>query len=117
MKKSTEMAFRGNAGRMSEAVKDFDALGHLDYVVRYGIPSGSRNILIENYSDEIDEILKKLIAEGKGLEMNMAGIKIRTWIPAHPHPDVSETIPGAWWGDHHESGQMPMSLPHVAYEI
>lgn len=39
------------------------------------------------YADEIDEILKHLISHGKGLEMNMAGMKYGLGFP-NPHPDV-----------------------------
>ena len=39
------------------------------------------------YAELIDEILKNIIAKGKGLELNMAGLKYG--LPyAHPHPDV-----------------------------
>lgn len=69
-----------------DQVKDFDVLGHLDYVVRYG-----RNQALEYsyqaFSDEIDEILKKLINMGKGIEMNMGGFKYGLGF-CNPHPDV-----------------------------
>ena len=41
----------------------------------------------KKYAEEIDEILKILIAQGKGLEMNMAGMKYGLGFP-NPHPDV-----------------------------
>lgn len=66
--------------------KEFDVLGHLDYVVRYG-KNREKEYSYEKYADLIDEILRTLIAEGKGLELNMAGLKYG--LPfAHPHPDV-----------------------------
>lgn len=69
-----------------ETSEEFDALGHLDYVVRYG------NKQAEEYSyrafaDQIDEILKRLVSMGKGLEMNMAGIKYGLGFP-NPHQDI-----------------------------
>ena len=49
-----------------------------------------RNIPIKKYAEEIDEILEILIAQGKGLEMNMAGMKYGLGFSAHPHPDVHQ---------------------------
>ena len=64
----------------------FDVLGHLDYVVRYGREKET-HYSYGKYADLIDEILRELIRKGKGLELNMAGIKYG--LPfAHPHPDV-----------------------------
>ena len=66
------------------AFDDFDVYGHLDYVVRY---SDAKTYLPSEYADMIDEILKKLIAMGKGIELNTAGLKYGLgW--AHPHPEV-----------------------------
>ena len=48
---------------------DFDVLGHLDYIVRYA-PTQNKNYSYSDYSDVIDEILKTLIAKGKGLDIN-----------------------------------------------
>ncbi len=64
----------------------FQALGHLDYVVRYG-KSREKEYSYTDYADIIDEILKLLIEKKKGLEVNSAGLKYG--LPfAHPHPDV-----------------------------
>lgn len=98
------MAFREILENV-EAVKDFDALGHLDYVVRYGIHQAAE-YSYRKFSDEIDAVLKKLIAEGKGLEMNLAGIKYGLGFP-NPPPGCTETLPGAWWGDHYDRGGCP----------
>ena len=69
-----------------ECVSSFDVLGHLDYVVRYG-RNKAREYTYREFSDEIDAILKKVISEGKGLEMNMGGVKYGLGF-ANPHPDV-----------------------------
>ncbi|XCP83623.1 histidinol-phosphatase HisJ family protein [Roseburia hominis] len=67
-------------------VPDFDTLGHLDYVVRYGRKK-AEEYSYQKFSDQIDEILRLLIWHGKGLELNTAGLKYG--LPfAHPHPDV-----------------------------
>ena len=72
--------------RCLEKVSSFDVLGHLDYVVRYG-KNKAQEYSYRAFSDEIDEILKKVISAGKGIEMNMGGIKYGLGF-ANPHPDV-----------------------------
>ncbi len=66
--------------------EDFDVLGHLDYVVRYGAGREAQ-YSYARYADIIDEILRELVQKGKGMELNMAGLKYG--LPfAHPHQDV-----------------------------
>ncbi len=66
------------------AFDDFDVYGHLDYVVRY---SNAKAYSPSEYKELLDEILKKLIVMGKGIELNTAGLKYGLgW--AHPHPDL-----------------------------
>ena len=69
-----------------EAFMDFDVYGHLDYVVRYA-PDKEKNYRPADYMDIFDIILKKLIQNGKGIELNTAGLKAGLFF-AHPHPDV-----------------------------
>ena len=67
-------------------IKDFDVLGHVDYVVRYGKEREGK-YSYRKYADILDEILKTLVEQGKGLELNTAGLKYG--LPfAHPHPDI-----------------------------
>ena len=61
---------------------DYDVYGHLDYVVRYG-PNKNRDYSYSAYADIIDEILRQLIAHGKGIELNTAGFKYGL---GHPNP-------------------------------
>ena len=61
---------------------DFDVYGHLDYVVRYG-PTSNENYDWREYQDVIDEILRKLISLGKGIELNTGGFKYGL---GHPNP-------------------------------
>lgn len=68
------------------AIEDFDVLGHLDYVVRYGNDK-AKYYSYQAYKDLIDEILRTLIDKGKGIELNTAGLKYGLGF-AHPHPDV-----------------------------
>lgn len=69
-----------------EAIQDFDVLGHLDYVVRYG-KNKARDYSYEKFKPYIDLILKKVIGMGKGIELNTAGFKYGLGF-CHPHPDV-----------------------------
>ncbi len=67
-------------------IEDFDVLGHLDYVTRYG-RQREEEYSYQRFSDLIDRILRVLIERGKGIELNTAGLKYG--LPyAHPHPDV-----------------------------
>lgn len=50
-------------------LKDFDILGHYDYVVRYA-PYPQTSLLYRDFSDILDEMFKYLIHEGKALEIN-----------------------------------------------
>ena len=55
-------------------------------MVRYGRHQ-AREYSYRAFSDEIDEILKKVIHMGKGIEMNMGGFKYGLGF-CNPHPDV-----------------------------
>ena len=63
-------------------MKDYDALGHLDYIVRYSGP-GKDSFHYAAYADHIDPILQHIIEEGKCLEVNTAGLKYGL---GHPNP-------------------------------
>ena len=66
--------------------KHFDVLGHIDYVVRYG-KTKAEQYSYKKYADIIDEILKYLIENGKGIELNTAGLKYGLGF-CHPHPEI-----------------------------
>lgn len=51
---------------------DYDTLGHMDFVVRYG-PNQNKYYSYEAYADCIDPILRHLIENGKCLEVNTGG--------------------------------------------
>ncbi|MEG1410335.1 MAG: histidinol-phosphatase HisJ family protein [Terrisporobacter sp.] len=60
---------------MISKYKDYSVLGHLDIVKRYG---DLNNIIDDKvFSDEIDEILKMAIYEGKGIEINTSSFRYR----------------------------------------
>ncbi len=63
-----------------------DTMGHLDYIVRYA-PSGYKLYSYHNFSDVIDEILRKLIEREIALEVNTSGYKNGGTMP-NPNGDV-----------------------------
>lgn len=64
----------------------FDVLGHIDYIVRYGACQAEA-YSYERFKSVLDEILKRIIAAGKGIELNTAGWKYGLDF-CHPHPEV-----------------------------
>lgn len=73
---------------------DFDVYGHIDYIIRYtpkmkqlksqGLSDDTYiNRLTSDSMDIIEQILKTLIYNGKGIEINTAGFKYRL---GHPNP-------------------------------
>lgn len=73
---------------------DFDVYGHIDYIIRYtptqqanranGIHSESyMSSCLHDSIDIIEEILRTLIEQGRGIELNTAGLKYGL---GHPHP-------------------------------
>lgn len=83
-----EAAYREYFRATLSNVKDAPAiqtLGHLDYVVRYGLEK-EKKYSYAKFSQEIDEILKCLIEKGIALEVNTAGLRILSF--TNPHPDV-----------------------------
>lgn len=69
-----------------QKIKSYDVLGHLDYIVRYS-NQGSKGFDLNDYMDIIEEILKQVIAHGKGIELNMSGLKYGLGAP-HPQPEI-----------------------------
>lgn len=65
---------------------DFDVYGHLDYIVRYA-PSKDGNYSYEEFREIIDEILKTLIKNGKGIELNTGGL-VRGMKNPNPCPEI-----------------------------
>lgn len=63
----------------------FHCLGHLDLVRRYR-GYGDNTIDYEKFGDMIDEILQALIQQGKGLEVNTAGLRYGV---GSMHPDIT----------------------------
>lgn len=67
-----------------KAFGDFDVYGHLDYAVRY---SPEKKYAPEDYRELLDEILRLLVAKGKGIELNTAGLRSGL-SHCNPHPFI-----------------------------
>ena len=65
---------------------DYCVYGHLDYAVRY-CPDKNYQFVYQDYADLIEEILKTIIENGKGIEVNTGGYKYGLGYP-NPHPDI-----------------------------
>lgn len=75
--KNDEDVYRAYFKEMQEGLKvfsNFDVLGHLDYIVRYG-KTKDANYSYDKYKDLIDPILEKLVDNGKGIEVNTGAIR------------------------------------------
>ena len=82
-------AFEAYFNTLLNALKTFnniDALGHLDYIVRYS-PNKDINYSPLDYQDIIDEILKFIIDKNIKLEINTANIAKGFSFP-NPHTDI-----------------------------
>ncbi len=60
-----------------ESVQDYqnyDVYGHIDYIIRYG-NFIKKDYMYDDYKEIIDEILKLIIKNNKGIELNTSGIR------------------------------------------
>ena len=65
----------------------FDVLAHLGYPVRYIRKAGLKTELdFDKYRDMLEKILKTLIENGKGIEINCSGFRNPTFL--RPMPDI-----------------------------
>ena len=53
---------------------NYDILGHIDYIIRYGDTSVN-DYDINQYQPLLDEILTTVIQQGKGIEINTSGLR------------------------------------------
>ena len=84
-KEGYRRAFRESISCLKQ-VQDFDVLGHIDYIVRYGKEKAVQ-YSYKMFADEIDEILRLIIEKGKGIEINTSGLRYGLGF-THPHIDV-----------------------------
>ncbi len=66
---------------MLNTYNEFDVLGHFDYITRYA-PYSDRSMKYSDHQDIFDEIFKKIIKAGKGLEVNSGSYRERNGYPS-----------------------------------
>ena len=119
--RSTQDAYREYFESILENLKsysNFDVYGHLDYVVRYG-PERDKGYSYEMYREIFDQILTKLIAMGKGIELNTAGLAKGRREP-HPWAGVLKRYRelggeiGTTGSDAHAPGQIAHAFDRAA---
>ncbi len=54
--------------------ENFDVFGHLDVIVRYG-PFEEKNLAYADYQEILDEVLRRIIEKGHGIEINTSGFR------------------------------------------
>lgn len=65
--------------------QQFSVIGHFDVIRRY-VEGPDKSFLISEYPDFIDEIFKKIIHKGKGIEVNTSGLRYNLG-SFHPQTD------------------------------
>ncbi len=94
--------------------RNFDVYGHLDYIVRYA-PGKDMAYNWKDYSDYIDTILRMLIENGKGIEINTAGLKYGLKNP-NPCPDIIKRY-HELGGEIITTGSDAHKTEHIAYRF
>ena len=69
-----------------ENFDNFDVVGHLDFIVRYG-DFENKTIRYEDYKNILDEILSMIIKKGKGIELNTSGLRYKL-SSMHPSREI-----------------------------
>lgn len=100
--------------RNLQLYSDFDTLGHMDYIVRYG-PNRNAEYSYRAYADYIDPILRHLIAHGTCLELNTGGLKYGLGEP-NPATDVLRRY-RELGGDLITVGSDAHAPEHLAYDF
>ncbi len=73
---------------MVQNYDDYDVVGHLDFIVRYG-QFVKKELKYIYFKDIIDEVLLTIIQKGKGIELNTSGLRYGLGI-MHPSKCVLE---------------------------
>jgi len=63
---------------------DFDVLGHMDYIERYA-PYSDPTLKYADYAEYIDNVLRKVIAKNRGIELNTGSFNYGM---TRPHPSL-----------------------------
>ncbi|MDO4719119.1 MAG: histidinol-phosphatase HisJ family protein [Peptostreptococcaceae bacterium] len=85
-KKESYMEYFSYALECAKMYSCYHVFGHLDYINRYG-KFEDKILRYQDYSDIIDEILRTIIAGGKGVEINTSGHRYGL-AQTHPQKDI-----------------------------
>lgn len=91
---------------------DYNVYGHLDYILRYG-PNKDKTFLVSDYFEIFEEIFKKIIYNGKGIEIN-TGSLYRGMSFAHPNIELLKLYKELG-GEILTFGSDSHDLNHIAY--
>ena len=104
---------------------DYNVYGHMDYIFRYGPDKKEgfkkvtneifKNLYFPKYKDVIAEILKTIIENGKGIEIN-TGSLYRGMDYAHPHIEILKLYRDLG-GEILTFGSDAHDLEHIGYKI
>ena len=87
--RSVKEAFRVYLEEMLECVKihdNFDVLGHLTYACKSPHNPTREPILFEDFHEITDEVMRVLIAKGKGMEINSSGVdSVGVFLPSEDY--------------------------------
>ena len=67
-------------------INEYNVVGHIDYIMRYS-PDEDKSLELALFREIIDEILKVIIAKGKGLEINTSGFRYKLNV-VHPSLEI-----------------------------
>lgn len=92
---------------------NYDVLGHIDYIDRY-IPKLNENLNYNKHISLIESILKAVISNGKGIEINTSGLRYNLGY-SHPKNYILQMYKELG-GEIITFGSDAHISPHVAYE-
>lgn len=83
---ATEQIYFEEMLRCVQLHDDFDVLGHLTYISKVKGHPSPRIIPLEDHKEIIAQIMKTLIAKGKGMEINTSGVdRCGDYLPGIPY--------------------------------
>lgn len=92
---ATERIYFEETLRCVELHDDFDVLGHLTYISKVKGHPSPRIIPLEDHKEAIAQIMKTLIAKGRGMEINTSGVdRCGDYLPGIPYLKLFKELGG-----------------------
>ncbi len=92
---ATERIYFEEMLRCVQLHDNFDVLGHLTYISKVKGHPSPRIIPVEDHKEVIAEIMKTLIAKGKGVEINTSGVdRCGDFLPGIPYLKLFKDLGG-----------------------